>query len=664
MGYIGSGPTRFNTADDLTVTGDAEVTGAITTDGMTTTGNVSFGDNDKAVFGDKVGGDLVIYHNASDSYITDLGTGNLRIGATNLKITNAADTEVYIDAFENGAVNLRYDNGQKLATTSTGVDVTGTVTATAFSGDGSSLTGIPTPTLTSLGIANHDDITVDGSGNVGIGTSPSVPLHIYNATTNGVARFESGDATTLVQFKDSGTTLVPPSIGAVSNDLVMQTNNTEAARIDSSQNLLVGKTSVANGLTTQGFDFINNNYMTATNDGNIVARFSRLTSDGGILQFYRGSTLVGSIASRGGLGLTVDSAGANGRLGYGGTAYYEWNTTRFAPVTDTVGDLGRSANRFKDLYLSGTVTAGDMTLNGTGAITLPSGTTAQRPSSPVAGMIRYNTTESANEVYNGTSWVPIDTIGYPYTINYLVVAGGGAGGANHGGGGGAGGYIYTASASVDGLTEYAVTVGAGGAGVQGTGNSGSNSVFKTTTAIGGGGGGGNQAAGVDGGSGGGSSRGASAGYGTSGQGSNGGTGGTYSGGGGGGASAGGSNGATYTGGNGGAGTSSSISGASVTYAGGGGGNGYTAAGGTGGAGGGGDGGQYSGAAYEGTNGAANTGGGGGGNYVSAGRREGMNGGSGVVIISYAGSQRGTGGTVTSSGGNTIHTFTSSGTFTA
>jgi hypothetical protein len=36
----------------------------------------------------------------------------------------------------------------------------------------------------------------------------------------------------------------------------------------------------------------------------------------------------------------------------------------------------------------------------------------------------------------------------------------------------------------------------------------------------------------------------------------------------------------------------------------------------------------------------------------------------VVIISYVGAQRGTGGTVTSSGGSTIHTFTSSGTFTA
>jgi hypothetical protein len=36
----------------------------------------------------------------------------------------------------------------------------------------------------------------------------------------------------------------------------------------------------------------------------------------------------------------------------------------------------------------------------------------------------------------------------------------------------------------------------------------------------------------------------------------------------------------------------------------------------------------------------------------------------VVIISYAGAQKGTGGTVTSSGGFTIHTFTSSGTYVA
>jgi hypothetical protein len=55
------------------------------------------------------------------------------------------------------------------------------------------------------------------------------------------------------------------------------------------------------------------------------------------------------------------------------------------------------------------------------------------------------------------------------------------------------------------------------------------------------------------------------------------------------------------------------------------------------------------------------GGGGGGGGTGAGAP--AAGGSGIVIVSYPGAQRGTGGTVTSSGGNTIHTFTTSGTYT-
>jgi hypothetical protein len=60
--------------------------------------------------------------------------------------------------------------------------------------------------------------------------------------------------------------------------------------------------------------------------------------------------------------------------------------------------------------------------------------------------------------------------------------------------------------------------------------------------------------------------------------------------------------------------------------------------------------------------AANSGNGGNGVY-NGGASQGS-GGSGIVIVRYAGAQRGTGGTVTSSGGYTYHTFTSSGTFTA
>jgi len=88
------------------------------------------------------------------------------------------------------------------------------------------------------------------------------------------------------------------------------------------------------------------------------------------------------------------------------------------------------------------------------------------------------------------------------TADVLVVAGGGSGGGNQGGGGGAGGLLYQTGRSVS-SGAYTVTIGAGGTanGIT-TGNSGTNSVFDTITALGGGGGG-TTAVGVNGGSGGG-----------------------------------------------------------------------------------------------------------------------------------------------------------------
>lgn len=253
-----------------------------------------------------------------------------------------------------------------------------------------------------------------------------------------------------------------------------------------------------------------------------------------------------------------------------------------------------------------------------------------------------------------------------YTISYLIVAGGGG---SQSGGGGAGGLI-TNTYSVSSGQAYGITVGAGGAGSNSTATSGGNSSLgAVATALGGGAGSATGGAGVAGGSGGGAGANGggvlAGGSGTGGQGNAGGSNGTqsanYPAGGGGGAGAAGQNGVSGSqAGNGGAGLASTISGASITYAGGGGGGIYfTGTPGSGGAGGGGNGGQDTGG--NGSSGTANRGGGGGG---AGNTGTGGSGGSGIVIISYAGAQRGTGGTITSVNGNTIHTFTSSGTFTA
>ena len=339
--------------------------------------------------------------------------------------------------------------------------------------------------------------------------------------------------------------------------------------------------------------------------------------------------------------------------------------------------VGVSATTFTNLTISGVLTlsgAGvQLTSSGTGAWKLPVGTTAQRPTG-ASGLIRLNSTTGNPEWYDATtsSWLPFSQ-NAGYTVNYLVEAGGGGGGGYVGGGGGGGGNLAS-TASLTAGNAYTVTVGAGGAagtlGAGVNGVNGSNSVFSSfATSIGGGGGATfSTTTGLSGGSGGGGSgvSGTAGGTGTVGQGYAGAAGivGTNNraGGGGGGSGAVGasppSNG--DTGGYGGVGASSTISGTTVYYGGGGGGGtaGAVAAG-LGGNGGGGNGGLST---TNGSAGTANTGGGGGGG--SSITTSGGAGGSGIVIISYLGSQRGTGGTVTSSGGYTIHTFTSSGTYNA
>ena len=321
----------------------------------------------------------------------------------------------------------------------------------------------------------------------------------------------------------------------------------------------------------------------------------------------------------------------------------------------------------------GTVTATALDVygsSGVGASNLPSGTTAQRPSAPANGAVRMNSTTGNPEWYSSatTAWISFNQA-VSYSVSYLIVAGGGGGGGGNGGpaGGGAGG-LLSGTSTLNSTVAYSITVGAGGAGggSNQNGTIGSNSVFNSNTSIAGGYGGcyngttaTNGGAGGSGGGGGGvGTTNGTGGSATSGQGYAGGNGfgsAVLSAGGGGGGAGQVGNGTTN--GQGGNGLASSITGTSVTYAGGGGGasdnppSGYSGGSGGGGAGSG---------TGVGTAGTANLGGGGGAGRVSSG----ASGGSGIVIISYVGAQRGTGGTVTTSNGSTIHTFTSSSTYTA
>ena len=184
---VGSGIT-------LSSDGDIFFTGIMTGNGSGLTGvantdvifadKISFPDSSAGSINVGLSSDLSIYHDGSNSYIKNT-TGDLIIwDDTILKFrspkylfNNQADDENIIVADQDGAVELYHNHSKKLETTSGGVTVTGAVSATSFTGDGTNLTnvGVDTAVVFTDKISLPDS-TAAGSINVGLGSD----LQIYH----------------------------------------------------------------------------------------------------------------------------------------------------------------------------------------------------------------------------------------------------------------------------------------------------------------------------------------------------------------------------------------------------------------------------------------------------------------------------------------------------
>ena len=123
----------------INVVGHSEVD-ALRVSGVSTfQSNIDLPDNVKLNIG--TGDDLQIYHNSTDSYIDNAGSGNLYVRSNFLqlgKYTGETTARFHAD----GAVELFHDNTKKFETTGYGVTVAGIMSATQYYGDGSKLTGV------------------------------------------------------------------------------------------------------------------------------------------------------------------------------------------------------------------------------------------------------------------------------------------------------------------------------------------------------------------------------------------------------------------------------------------------------------------------------------------------------------------------------------------
>jgi len=210
--------------------------------------------------------------------------------------------------------------------------------------------------------AGTERMIIDSTG-VGIGTSsPSRLAHLYG-TSNPALRLDNGTNTVDIGIATSNGALLN---GSSANDLVIArngaynikfgTNGSTRAVIDSSGNLIVGKTVTSS--STAGMLIGSNGRFDAVRDGGYVGYFNRLSSDGDIALFAKDGSTVGSIVSVSGSDIMIGTSDTGLRFVDAADAISPCSTN--GNQRDDAIDLGRAAFRFDDIYATnGTIQTSD-----------------------------------------------------------------------------------------------------------------------------------------------------------------------------------------------------------------------------------------------------------------------------------------------------------------
>jgi hypothetical protein len=231
-GYIGTQAVSVNTTsatisddltvgDDATIAGTALVTGVLTTTAATVhNGGITLPDSQIAKFGTDT--DMQIFHNGSSGTIRN-STGSLVVRTDAFRVLNDANSEQILHGDADGAVTAYFNNAVKLATTNTGVTVTGEMAATTMD-------------LSSNAV-------IDGSVTIGVAGQTTYALQskvkaVYLSSTdssyaNITIRKEAATSTDYLQVRDNGNNLISKMTSGgeltVGNGLILTDGNITVA---------------------------------------------------------------------------------------------------------------------------------------------------------------------------------------------------------------------------------------------------------------------------------------------------------------------------------------------------------------------------------------------------------------------------------------------------
>jgi len=383
--------TKVSKSGD-SMTGDLDITGALTSDGLTVDTNTLHVDatNNRVGIGTSSPTTaLTVSTDGTEQLTLNRADASINAGNTVGTILFTGDDP---SASQTGA-KIQVLASQNWSTNAYGSHIT-------FSNDSSG-------TLT-------ERMRIDNSGNVGIGTSSPNNLLTLNSNTantamtiqssdSGVAAvvfgdqsdfsrgrvvynnssdsmsFETNNLSEAMRISSSGLIYIngDGTGGRISGDgtggLVLQDGNgrqsfkilspasgsSDAMTLDASGNLLVGTASSDD--STDGFKVKSNGQkLTVTRDGAEPLVLNRRTSDGDIVKFRKDNTTVGSIGTNSGH-LRVTSAGTELQFAANNGVDLRLDDSRIFPHTDATLDLGTTSGftkRFKDLHLSGTAYVG------------------------------------------------------------------------------------------------------------------------------------------------------------------------------------------------------------------------------------------------------------------------------------------------------------------